>query len=49
VRANEHPYENVHGETEEGFSNRLARQGTSKVTRHVTETGVKCDANGKPL
>mmetsp|Transcript_36836 Transcript_36836/g.92067 ORF Transcript_36836/g.92067 Transcript_36836/m.92067 type:complete len:88 (-) Transcript_36836:378-641(-) len=49
VRAGGHPYENPAGETEEGFTNRLARQGTSKVKRHCTADGIMCDANGKPL
>ncbi|KAL3916556.1 MAG: hypothetical protein SGPRY_006768, partial [Prymnesium sp.] len=39
VSANEHPYENPHGETVTDFEIRLQRQGTSKVQRHVTKDG----------
>jgi len=45
----EHPYENPHGEEEDAFVRRLARQGTSKVQRHVTSDGVITDSNGKVI
>ena len=48
VRANEHPYENHHGETEEAFVRRLSRQGTSKVQRHSTADGIIVNADGSP-
>eukprot|EP00327_Prymnesium_parvum_P029037 CAMPEP_0195577448 /NCGR_PEP_ID=MMETSP0814-20130614/10558_1 /TAXON_ID=97485 /ORGANISM="Prymnesium parvum, Strain Texoma1" /LENGTH=65 /DNA_ID=CAMNT_0040713843 /DNA_START=66 /DNA_END=263 /DNA_ORIENTATION=+ len=45
VRANEHPYEAPHGETEHEFAERMKRQGTSKVTRHVTKEGIFVEKN----